>query len=245
QQTRVDVAAHNIANVDTTSFKRDRITFGQLLYRSVAAGGNPVLPAGAPEPREGTGVQAVGLVKDVAPAALAVTGRALDVAVEGPGWLALAGPDGAPVYTRDGSLRVDASGRLVGGPGYPVEPEIRVTPGEAEVTVRPDGTVAGVGPGGRVAEFGRLRLYRFANPEALVPVGHNLYRPGPGAGPPEEGVPGAPGFGVLRSGSLETSNVDLLEEMAALIAARRAYQFGARALAVADEMWQLVHGLRR
>lgn len=245
QQTRVDVAAHNIANVNTTAYKRDRLTFGQLLYRAVAAGGNPVLAAGPPEPREGTGVQALGLVKDTAPAPLVATGRPLDVAIEGPGMLALLGPDGEPVYTRDGSLRLDGSGRLVAGPGYPVQPEIRVTGGTTEVVVRSDGTVAGMGPGNRVVEFGRLRLYRFANPEALVPVGHNLYRAGPGAGQPEEGTPGQPGFGVLSSGSLEASNVDLVEEMAVLIAARRAYQFGARALAVADEMWQLAQTLRR
>jgi len=245
QQARVDVAAHNISNVNTTAYKRDRLTFGQLLYRAVAAGGNPVLAPAPPEPREGAGVQAVGLVKDMGPAPLVATGRPQDVAIEGPGMLALLGPDGEVLYTRDGSLRLDASGRLVAGPGYPVQPEIRVSGGTAEVVVRSDGTVAGMGPANRVVEFGRLRLYRFANPGALVPVGQNLYRPGPGAGQPEEGTPGQAGFGALKAGSLEAANVDLVEEMAVLIAARRAYQFGARALAVADEMWQLAHTLRR
>ncbi|MEW5762018.1 MAG: flagellar hook-basal body complex protein [Bacillota bacterium] len=235
QQVRLDVAAHNIANVNTTAFKAGRPCFADLVYGRLAPDVVPLAPA-AGEAQVGTGAAVAATLRDPAQGALLATGRALDLAIEGEGFFGVTTPGGETLYTRDGTFYLDAAGRLVNAAGYPVLPEVAVAEG-GEVTVAPDGAVTVVNPDGSMEEAGRLALFTFANPDGLEARGGNLFAATGASGEAREAAPGENGAGSIQSGRLEAANVDLAAEMTGLILAQRAYQAAARTIQAADEMW--------
>jgi len=250
QQTRLDAVANNLANVNTTAFKRQEVSFADLLYQEMNAAGRPVEkenPAAA-GPAHGAGAKAAAAAKNFAGGALITTNRALDLAIAGDGFFQVELPDGRLAYTRSGAFNVAADGTLVQDNGYPVAPGIALPENYREVTIRFDGAVLAAGGAegaGGPQEAGRIALYRFINPQGLAAIGDNLYLATPASGEPVEGTPGEGGFGVIRQGCLEASNVDLTREMAALIETQRGAQLALRMVQNADEMWNIANNLRK
>ncbi|MEW6423409.1 MAG: flagellar basal-body rod protein FlgG [Bacillota bacterium] len=246
QQIRLDTIANNMANVNTTAFKKQAVSFADLLYQEMNAAGRPVEkePAAA-NPVHGAGVKVAALPRDFSPGVQILTGRPLDIAITGEGFLQVELPDGRYAYTRNGVLNVTPEGDLVDGNGYPLSPGITLPENYQGITVRFDGTVLAAGEDGALAEVGQLSLYRFVNPAGLEAFGNNLYLATPASGEPLEGTPGEAGFGVLRQGYLEASNVDLTREMTCLIETQRAYQVALRVIQNAEELWNIANNLRK
>lgn len=245
----VDSIAHNLANVNTTAFKRNNIDFRDLVYAGFQRVGAGTL-AGNPEPVVfvGAGVMA-GTRGDMNQGNLEATGNPLDLAIEGEGFFRVLAPDGE-LFTRDGTFRLDAEGNVVTTAGYPLLGEGEQPLGFSgdltaieEIKVSDQGLVSIVRAGVK-EEVGFIQLARFDNPAGLNPVGGNLYSPTDAAGELGERTPGSEGTGVLRQGFLERSNVDVLTEMTNLILAQRAYQLNARAIETADQMMALANNLR-
>ncbi|MCL6447160.1 MAG: flagellar basal-body rod protein FlgG [Armatimonadetes bacterium] len=247
QQTRLDTVANNLANVNTPAFKRQEVSFADLLYQEMNAAGRPVEkenPAGA-DPVHGTGARAAAVTKNFSGGALITTGRPLDLAIAGEGFLQVELPDGRYAYTRSGALNIAPDGTLVVDRGYPLAPGITLPGNYREITISFDGTVLVGGEDGAPEEAGRLSLYRFVNPAGLDALGNNLYVPTPASGEPVEGTPGQGGFGVFRPGCLESSNVDLTREMVSLVETQRAAQIALRMVQNAEEMWNIANNLRK
>lgn len=244
QQLRVDIAANNIANVQTTGFKAGRASFSDLLSgrlekETVPLGGTAV------RAQVGAGAGLTAVLRDFAPGMPLETGRPLDLAIEGEGFFGIDRPDGGErLYTRDGTFYVDAEGNLVTAGGDPVAPGIQVPEGAVDVTVRSDGTVTALNAEGEPEELGRLNLYTFPNPGGLEARGGNLFAATEASGEATEGLPGEEGVGTLRSGCLEASNVDLAPEMVTLVEAYRAFQINARMVQTSDDMWGEANRLR-
>ncbi len=244
QQTRLAVQSNNLANANTTGFKRARAVFEDLVYQNIRQVGaqsseSTLLPSGL---SLGTGVRTVATEKLFSQGNLVQTGNALDVAVQGRGFLQILLPDGAQAYTRDGSLQVDADGQLVTSSGYPVQPAITVPQGAESVTIAPDGTVTVKVAGQDAAtQVGTLQLADFVNPTGLQAAGQNLFRESAASGTPQTGNPAQNGLGALLQGSLETSNVNSVEELIGLIETQRAYEMNSRAIATADQMLEYVN----
>ncbi|MDI6710339.1 MAG: flagellar hook-basal body protein [Bacillota bacterium] len=244
QQIRVDIAANNVANVQTTGFKAGRASFGDLLSGRLEKEIVP-LDGGAAQAQVGAGAGLTATLRDFAPGMPLETGRPLDLAIEGEGFFAVDRADGGErLYTRDGTFYIDAEGNLVTAGGDPVAPGIQVPEGALEVSVRPDGTVTALGAEGEPEELGRLNLYTFPNPGGLEARGGNLFAATAAGGEATEGLPGEDGMGTLRSGRLESSNVDLAAEMVTLIEAYRAFQVNARMVQTSDDMWGQANRLR-
>ncbi len=248
QQFNIDVIANNLANVNTTGFKTVRADFEDLIYQTLRpAGANVAGGAQVPSGLQvGLGARAAATYGLFTPGALQVTGNPLDMAIEGDGFFKVLMPDGSVAYTRDGSFKLDSQGRLVTSMGYPLEPEIIIPPDVQEILVGRDGTLS-VRRGGQggLEEIGQITLVRFVNPAGLSRIGLNLYRATPASGEPIEGTPGTNGLGELSSGSLEASNVQIVEEMVRLIMAQRAYEVNSRAIQTADEMLAVAKDLKR
>lgn len=245
QQVNLDVIANNLANVNTIGFKKHKPEFQDLLYQTTRAagadqGGGNVLPTGV---QIGHGSQLVATTRVFSPGEMSQTGAELDVAINGDGFFEVLMPDGNVAYTRDGALKrssegvVTTSGGLVLQGGWPV-----INAGN-KVTISPNGDVARDGPDGNQSD--RVQLVRFANPAGLQSIGRNLYRETDASGPPELGNPGENGFGELQQGSIELSNVKVVEEMVNMILAQRAYEVNSKAVQAGDEMMQLSNNLRR
>lgn len=233
QQRALDVAANNLANVQTAGFKARRAELADARAPSEVVGQT-----------EPAGVSVAGVLLSVADGPIQPTGRALDVAIAGPGFFQLSLPDGRTAYTRDGALRVDTQGRLVGSSGAPLAPEVTIPPGTRGVLITRDGRILAEVAGEGQRELGRFALARFANPDGLLAIGDNLLLATEQSGPPAVGAPGGGGFGELAPGSLEASNVDPATELVRVIQAQRAYQVSARALRTVDEMMQEANNLR-
>lgn len=244
QQTRMGVVANNLANVNTTGFKRDRAVFEDLLYQTVRQPGaqssqDTTLPSGL---MRGTGVRTVATEKLHTQGNVVQTDNSLDIAIQGRGFLQILRPDGTLAYTRDGSLKLDAQGQLVTSNGYLVQPGITVPENAQSITIGVDGTVSVVMPGQAApTEIGTLQLADFINPAGLQPIGENLYLETASSGAPQVGNPGLEGLGTLIQGALESSNVNVVEEMVNMIETQRAYEINSKAVATSDQMLQYLN----
>ena len=243
QQTRMEVVSNNIANVSTTGFKRERAVFEDLLYQNISqVGANSTqdtqLPSGF---SIGTGVRVVATEKLHSQGNLTNTGNPLDMAVQGKGFFQILMPDGSLAYTRDGSFQVNQDGQLVTSSGYQVQPAITVPEGAQSVTVGSDGTVSVLLPGSAAAtQVGSLQLTNFINPAGLQAIGQNLLLESGASGAPQTGTPGLNGLGTLTQGSVESSNVNIAEELVNMIETQRAYEMNSKAIQSADQMLQFV-----
>jgi len=248
QQFKMDTIANNLANVNTTAFKKSRADFQDLLYQSLRFAGSPVT-AGAQIPtgiQIGHGVRTVATQKLFTPGNLEQTDNPLDLVIEGDGFFQILLPDGTIAYTRDGSFKKDGNGRIVTSDGFFLEPEIIIPEDAVEVAVGADGTVSVKLAGDSdFQEIGQIELARFINPAGLHSVGGNLYLATEASGPPIVGIAGLDGLGNLRQGFLEMSNVQVVEEMVNMITSQRAYEVNSRAIQASDEMLQTANNLRR
>jgi flagellar basal-body rod protein FlgG len=248
QQLNVDVIANNLANVNTTGFKRSRTDFQDVLYQtdrvpgSTSARGSQ-LPTGI---QVGLGVRPGAVYKLFSQGTFQATGNDLDLAIEGPGFLQVTLPDGTPAYTRDGGLKIDTQGRLVTPDGYQLEPQITIPAQATQVSVGSDGTVSVTLPGQTEQQnVGQLRLASFINPSGLSSIGRNLLRATAASGDAQTGVPGQNGLGRIQKGYLEQSNVDVVQEMVQMIVAMRAYEVNSKAIQTSDDMLQVANQVRR
>ncbi len=245
QQTRMAVVSNNLANVNTTGFKRDRAVFEDLLYQNVRqAGGNSsqdtLLPSGM---NIGTGVRVVATEKLHTGGSVLQTERALDVAINGRGFFEIEKPgDGTAAYTRDGTFQLNDQGQLVTSSGYIVQPGITVPAGSQSVTIGNDGVVTAVLPGQSSAtQIGSLEVVDFINPTGLQPIGENLYLETSASGAPAPGTPGTNGLGQLQQGALESSNVNVVAELVNMIETQRAYEMNSKAISTNDQMMQYIN----
>ncbi len=248
QQVNVEVTANNIANINTTGFKRGRAEFTDLLYQTERLAGAPerggesVVPEGA---QLGLGARVTAIRNLHQQGSLSSTANKLDIAVNGHGWFQIAGADGETLYTRAGAFNKNADGQLVTPDGYAVEPSITIPGNTIEVLINQTGQVFARGGDGLLQELGQITLATFANPTGLDPLGGNLYRQTAASGDAVTGVPGDPGFGSIHQGYLENSNVDPVREITHLIAAQRAYEMNSKVIQAADQMLATVsQGLR-
>lgn len=248
QQTRTEIIAHNLANVNTPGFKKSRAHFEDLLYQTVQ--GQQVLGQGdtqtAPAIQVGRGTRLAAVQRLHEQGPVEQTGRNLDVAIEGDGFFQIQLPNGDIGYSRDGSLQISDQGVLVTNAGYALQPPIRIPADASELTISQTGVVS-VRRGRDVnpTELGRLELARFANPSGLLTLGQNLLAPTAASGQPVLGFPNDEGMGRLQQGSLEGSNVEIVQEMVEMIAAMRAYELSSKAIKTSDEMGQIANNVVR
>jgi flagellar basal-body rod protein FlgG len=241
QQTQMQVTANNLANVNTNGFKKSRAVFDDLLYQNVSqVGANTSQNTQSPSGLElGTGVRVVATEKNYLQGNLNTTGNSLDVAVQGRGFFQVLRPDGTLAYTRDGSFQVNAQGQLVNSSGYAVQPAITIPTGAQSVTIASDGVVSAQMPGQAApTQVGTLQLADFINPAGLQDVGGNLAVESGSSGPAQTGNPGLNGLGTLVQGSLESSNVNVVEELVNMIETQRAYEMNSKAVETTDQMLQ-------
>lgn len=247
QQTRMDVTANNLANANTTGFKKGRAEFEDILSTAISAptAPNPLSP-GSPTPLEvGMGVRTGSTMRSQAQGELIGTKNPLDVAIEGGGLFAVRQPSGELAYTRAGNFRVDSTGRLVTAHGEALEPEIVVPTDATSVTIQRGGSVLATVPGrDEPEELGTLELTVFPNAGGLVSLGRNLLGATPAAGQAQRVRPGEQGTGSLAQGFLENSNVQAVEEMIDLISTQRAYELNSKVIQTADQMLQRLTSLR-
>ncbi|MGY6662575.1 MAG: flagellar basal-body rod protein FlgG [Glycocaulis sp.] len=248
QQLNVEVIAHNLANMNTTAFKRQRAEFQDLLYQNLGQVGAASSDAGTIVPtglQIGLGVQAGSVYRITEQGSLSQTGNELDLAISGRGYFRIELPNGGEAYTRAGSFSRSPEGQLVTSDGYLVMPGIAIPEEARRVEVNQQGQVQVQLDGDAEAQIlGQLELITFANEAGLEAAGDNLYLETAASGAANVGVPGQPGFGIIRQGFVETSNVDAVTEITALIRAQRAYEMNARVISAADEMLAASANLR-
>jgi len=241
QQTQLDVVSNNLANVGTSGFKKSRAVFEDLIYQTLRQPGaqstqQTQLPTGL---QIGTGVRPVASERIFTQGNLMQTGNQLDVAINGQGFLQVTLPDGTTAYTRDGSLHQDAQGQVVTSSGYPVSPAITLPANAQTVTIGVDGTVSITQQGQAAAtQVGTLQLANFINPSGLEARGENLYVETAASGTPSANTPGTNGLGTLKQGYVETSNVNVVEELVNMIQTQRAYEINSKAIQTSDQMLQ-------
>ncbi|MFO0202335.1 MAG: flagellar basal-body rod protein FlgG [Alphaproteobacteria bacterium] len=248
QQLNVDVISHNIANMNTTAYKRQRAEFQDLLYQNMERPGSTSSSSGGTLPlgiQIGVGVRADAVGRVTEQGGLTQTGNPYDMAINGRGFLQIQLPSGQTAYTRAGNLAVNAEGQIVTADGYPVEPAISIPQEAVAMQVTRDGIVEVTLTGQTVPQqVGQLELATFINPAGLEAIGDNLYLETPASGAANVATPGSPGVGTLMQGYLELSNVNAVEEISQLIVAQRAYEMNARVITAADEMLQSTTQLR-
>jgi len=240
QQTSMDVISNNLANVSTNAFKRSRAVFEDLMYQTVRQPGAQVgdanqLPSGL---QLGTGVRTVATERIHSEGNLNNTGSPLDVAIQGRGFFQVELPDGTLAYTRDGALQTDQDGQIVTAGGYVVQPPINVPDNALEITIGRDGMVSVTQPGqaGVSVQVGQLQLATFINPTGLQNLGENLYLETDASGPPNLLQPGLDGAGQVLQEYVETSNVNVAEELVNMITTQRAYEINSKAVQTSDQM---------
>lgn len=244
QQTRMAVTANNLANVNTTGFKRSRAVFEDLLYQNNGQAGaqsseDTQLNSGL---MVGTGVRVVATEKIFNQGNLVQTGNSLDMAIEGRGFFQILTPDGALAYTRDGTFQVNADGEMVTSKGYTLQPGITIPDDALSITIGNDGIVSVLQAGSSSpTELGTIQLANFVNPAGLQPIGQNLFLESGSSGSPQAGTPGLDGVGTLMQGSLETSNVNTVEELVNMIETQRAYEMNSKAIATAEQMLEFAN----
>ncbi|QWT20563.1 flagellar basal-body rod protein FlgG [Bacillus sp. NP157] len=243
QQTRMDVVSNNLANTNTTGFKRARAEFEDLAYQNRGqAGGQTTEQTTSPTGLMiGTGVRVVGTQKMFEQGGSQQTDNPLDVRIDGRGFLQVTLPDGTVGYTRDGSLKRDQDGQLVTNDGYPIEPAITIPSTATAVTIGTDGTVSVTTAGTSASTtVGQIQLADFVNPAGLEPRGDNMYLETTASGTPQTGTAGLNGLGTLQQNALESSNVNVVEEMVNMIETQRAYEMNSKAVSAADQMLQFI-----
>jgi flagellar basal-body rod protein FlgG len=240
QQTNVEVIANNIANINTTGFKRARAEFTDLLYQAERAQGVPNQDGAAPVPEGalvGLGVRTIGIRNLHIQGPLSQTGNPLDLAINGRGWFQITSPSGETLYTRSGTFNKGPNGELVTVDGYTVDPAMTLPANASSIVINETGQIyAQVAEQATPQLVGQITLTNFANDSGLEPLGDNLYRETPASGQPVVGVAGDIGFGSLVQGYLEGSNVDPIKEITALISAQRAYEMNSKVIQAADDM---------
>jgi flagellar basal-body rod protein FlgG len=248
QQTRQEVIASNLANVNTTGYKRSRASFEDLLYQTVTGPqviGGPAANS-LPAVQVGRGVRLASVQKDHAQGSIETTQNPLDIAIEGDGFLQVQLPSGQVAYTRDGKMQLSDQGVLVTAEGNPFLPNIRIPQGSSGFSVGPSGIVSVLRNGGAVPEeLGRIELARFTNPAGLLAMGQNMYSATPASGEPMVSFPQDEGTGRLMQGSLEMSNVEVVTEMVDMITTMRAYELTSKSIKTSDDMLQIANGLVR
>jgi len=243
QQTRMAVISNNLANVNTTGFKKSRPIFEDLLYQNVRQVGanssqDTELPTGL---QLGTGVRVVATEKLHTQGNIVQTENSLDVSIQGRGFLQIQMPNGDVNYTRDGSFKLSSTGQMVNSNGMPLEPAITIPEDAISITIGTDGVVSVLQPGSPTpAQVGQIDTASFVNPSGLEPVGENLYRESVASGTPTIGTQGENELGTLNQGSLETSNVNVVEELVNMIETQRAYEMNSKAISTTDEMLSYV-----
>ncbi len=243
QQTKMAVIANNLANVSTTGFKKSRAIFEDLIYQNIRQVGaqttqNTELPSGL---QLGTGVRTVATEKLHTQGNIQQTDNSLDMAISGRGFLQILMPNGDINYTRDGSFKLSSSGEIVTSSGMPLEPSITVPADAISITIGRDGIFSVLQPGSPTpVQLGQIQLADFVNPTGLEPMGENLFRESVASGAPVTGTPGEEEFGALFQGSLETSNVNVVEELVNMIETQRAYEMNSKAISTVDEMLSFV-----
>ena len=249
QELNVQVISNNIANINTTSYKKQTAAFQDLIYEHVrrvgaqASDQGTILPVGIDL---GGGVKTVGTPRTMTQGTLSMTGNDLDVAITGEGFFKIQMPDGSFQYTRDGTFQMDNQGRIVTAQGNPVQPTITIPNNASGLTINAQGQVSVTLPGSTTSQIiGQIGLTRFINKGGLQPVGSNQYTDTPSSGPPQDGVANAEGYGNITQGSLEQSNVDVVSEMSNLITAQRAYEMNSKVISAADQMMQTTTALFR
>ena len=241
QQVQMDVIANNLANVSTTGFKRSRAVFEDLLYQTLRQPGaqssqQTQVPSGL---QIGTGVRPVAAERIQTQGNLQQTGNKLDMAIQGAGFFQILMPDGTTGYTRDGSFQSDSQGQLVTASGYPVQPAVTIPANAISVSVGGDGTITVTQPGVTApVQIGSMQLAVFVNPAGLQSMGENLYVETASSGTPSTNVPGLNGAGLLNQGYVETSNVNVVEELVNMIQTQRAYEINSKAISTSDQMLQ-------
>jgi flagellar basal-body rod protein FlgG len=239
QQTSMDVISNNLANVSTSGFKRARAVFEDLLYQTIRQPGaqsseQTQLPSGL---QLGTGVKPVATERIFTQGNLQQTGNAKDVAIQGNGFFQVLMLDGTTSYTRDGSFQLDSNGQLVTASGYTVQPAISIPPDAQTLTIASDGVVSVTQAGSSASvTVGTLQLATFINPAGLQSLGENLYAETASSGSPSANTPGSNGAGTLNQSYVETSNVNVVEEMVNMIQTQRAYEINSKAIQTSDEM---------
>jgi flagellar basal-body rod protein FlgG len=245
QQMMIDVIANNLANINTTGFKRSQIDFQDLLYIKMRESGTEVA-SGINSPgglEVGNGVRAASTIRVFTAGEFQNTGRKLDIAISGDGFLQVTLPNGDIRYTRDGALQINANGQLVTTTGYSIEPAITVPTDAESIDVGKDGGVSVTDAAGTSSVVGTIQLVRFPNPSGLSSEGDNLLAETEASGPPTTGTAGESGFGAVQSGFLEKSNVQMVTELVNLITAQRAYEINSRAIKAGDDMLQTANNM--
>ena len=247
QQTMVDVISNNLANINTNGFKRSQVNFQDLMYVKMREAGTEVA-SGITSPggtEVGSGVKIGATVKVYTAGELQNTGRSLDVAIAGEGFLQVSMPTGDLNYTRDGSLQINANGQLVTTTGYTIEPAISLPSDTVAVTVGQEGTVSVTNGSGDISVVGALQLARFPNPSGLTAKGDNLLAETDASGSPTVGQAGSNGYGTFEAGFLEKSNVQMVTELVNLITAQRAYEVNSRTIQAGDDMLRTANQIVR
>ncbi len=248
QQSGVDNIANNLANANTTGYKRSTVVFQDLLYQNVQAAGQGEAGGGAQPAtlQMGHGAAAIATVRNFTQGGLTETGNPLDFAVNGEGFFQINRPDGTIAYTRDGTFTLSGDGAVVTQTGLSLEPDVSIPAEAVEIHVSQDGVVSVRLQGEpEMSEIGQLELAQFPNPGGLIPIGGNLFEQSEASGEPTIGTPGQEGIGLIRQGFLETSNVDVVKEMVDLIAAQRAYEINSKMVTTSEDMLQIANNLKR
>lgn len=241
QQTKLDVISNNLANVSTNGFKRSRAVFEDLLYQTIRQPGaqssqQTQLPSGL---QLGTGVRPVATESIFAQGGLQQTDNPRDIAINGQGFFQVLMPDGTTAYTRDGAFQSDINGQFVTSSGFVIQPAITVPPNALSITIARDGTVSALVPGAATPiQVGNIQLATFINPAGLQKAGENLFLQTASSGTPNTNAPGTNGTGLLQQGFVETSNVNVVEELVNMIQTQRAYEINSRAIETSDQMLQ-------
>lgn len=239
QQTQLDVISNNLANVSTNGFKRSRAVFEDLLYQNLRQPGaqstqQTTIPSGL---QLGVGVRPIATERNHTQGTLTLTGNPLDVAINGEGFFQILLPDGTTAYTRDGAFQKDANGQLVTSSGYPLQPAITVPSNALSITIGKDGVVSVTLPNQAApSQIGNIQVASFVNPGGLQSVGENLYLETAASGTPNPNTPGTNGVGVLNQTYVESSNVNVAEELVLMIQTQRAYELNSKAVSTSDSM---------
>ena len=248
QQLQVDTIANNIANVNTTGFKKNELAFREMLYQTMREPGAPtgqsqMSPTGL---QIGSGAEVASSMKMFKQGEITPTGNSLDLAVVGEGFFKVKPGQGDVRYTRDGTFRLDGTGTIVTAEGYPLQPEVKIPADATEILIGEDGKVSVMkGDSGQPEDVGSISLFRFANSSGLKAQGGNLYSPSASSGDVQDAAPGVSGTGTIRQAALERSNVQVVDELVALILAQRNYEINSRAIRVSDDMLQQVNNMVR
>jgi flagellar basal-body rod protein FlgG len=248
QRINIDVISNNLANVNTTGYKKSRADFQELMYQTIKTAGTESsdgteVPTGI---ELGLGVRPAAVQKIFQQGDFVSTGNSLDMVIEGKGFFQIATPDGEIAYTRAGAFKLDSEGNIVNSDGYPMEPAITIPSNTLEITISADGTVSVLQAGSSTpVDAGQMETAQFVNPGGLKAIGKNLFLPTGSSGEATTGNPGSEGLGSINQGFIELSNVNVVEEMVNMIVSQRAYELNSKVIQSTDEMLALANNIKR